>query len=93
MCVCVCVCVCILQEERAATKRMNVLARRWLAGVYRQPDKSVLKGEADDHKHIFRGGVGTSNKFAHDHGTRRQNLTDPIALCSERVRMALGMNI
>lgn len=34
------------QEQRAAVKRMNVLARRWQAGTYRPADKAVLKGSS-----------------------------------------------
>ncbi|EFJ49224.1 hypothetical protein VOLCADRAFT_90164 [Volvox carteri f. nagariensis] len=33
-----------MREDRAAARRMNVLQRRWLAGIYRAPDRSLLKG-------------------------------------------------
>ncbi|GLI71606.1 hypothetical protein VaNZ11_016870 [Volvox africanus] len=33
-----------MKEDRAAARRMNVLQRRWQAGIYRAPDRSLLKG-------------------------------------------------
>ncbi|GLC45379.1 hypothetical protein PLESTM_001726300, partial [Pleodorina starrii] len=33
-----------MREDRAAARRMKVLERRWKAGIYRAPDKSLLKG-------------------------------------------------
>ncbi|GIL90780.1 hypothetical protein Vretifemale_18510, partial [Volvox reticuliferus] len=33
-----------MKEDRAATRRMHVLQRRWQAGIYRAPDRSLLKG-------------------------------------------------
>ncbi|KAG2451720.1 hypothetical protein HYH02_003500 [Chlamydomonas schloesseri] len=33
-----------MKDDRVADKRMSVLARRWQAGIYRAPDKNLLKG-------------------------------------------------
>ncbi|GLC45458.1 hypothetical protein PLESTM_001738000 [Pleodorina starrii] len=33
-----------MREDRAAARRMKVLERRWKAGIYRAPDKSLLRG-------------------------------------------------
>ncbi len=42
-----CVTVCVPQDDRTAEKRMKVLARRWQTGIYRAPDKNLLKGKAE----------------------------------------------
>ena len=36
-----------LQDDRTAEKRFNVVSRRWQAGIYRAPDKNLLKGGWD----------------------------------------------
>ncbi|KAG2484062.1 hypothetical protein HYH03_017082 [Edaphochlamys debaryana] len=33
-----------MREDRSSDKRMSVLARRWQTGIYRAPDKNLLKG-------------------------------------------------
>ncbi|GFR45894.1 hypothetical protein Agub_g7350 [Astrephomene gubernaculifera] len=33
-----------MRDDRTADKRMAVLSRRWQAGIYRAPDKNLLKG-------------------------------------------------